>query len=768
MTPAPKIAEAAISTTPELECDVCQKVIGIFDVPFGEEATVELGEVGRLLTYDCDHADWLRNSRYMYGPVPRYETRKLELFKWRQNTGAFLGVTYYKKNASVWSTTQQFELVHRPDIPHHKGRGRVLDTQWIDIDIIKAWRSECMERHGLECDTSKFADLSSFRPEWLIDVVRGCVVPCDERTSRFLTLSYTWGRTKNFRTLKGNLEAVTRPGALFSGPIASEVPLTIRNAIRLTELLGETRLWVDSLCIVQDDSSALARDLRHMHRIFASSFLTIIAEDGQDAEHGLRGLHGISPLRAMEQHVVPLAGGERLSATTTDRFEPGRDPEAHDYDQRMWTFQEKMFAKRRLVFAKGSVKWQCNCVQWSEHVLSHAEADRHSRVMQDHPALSTSAPSLSCLQRLVADFNRRNLTFDGDVFGVVLRDQHIFFDISLLWYPNGRLRRRRPLGESSEETMTTGPPSWSWMGWQGATYFPDDLEYEYPSLESTGFTAPLTEWFVLETPSSATRRRINSRWHQYKTTSPSRLLEGWEATEFVPPPTWNAFDCTDNEFEPWFTPRHIPQTFYTHASGPQRQKKFWYQVPTVDVDTQSHGAEPHRQFRYVCCKTSRAFIKASYDADWESCFNEYVSYLRDDSGATVGILKLPHGENVASEQESKVELVAIVKGWSSLLEKFSEKSKIRASCSWDRSREDVQLTAEEEEAERKLMAFPAYGTHTSWLEEWDIRDKLKLDCCFVLWVEWKDGVAYRKGSGMVLADRWDELREAEEIDLILG
>ncbi|TQN70591.1 hypothetical protein CSHISOI_04873 [Colletotrichum shisoi] len=624
--------------------------------------------------------------------------------------------------------------------------------------------------------------MSSFRPEWLIDVVRGCVVPCDERTSRFLTLSYTWGQTKNFRTLESNLEAVRRPGALFSGPIASEVPLTIRNAIWLTEALGETRLWVDSLCIVQDDSSALAHDLRHMHRIFASSFLTIIAEDGQDAGHGLRGLHGTSPPRAMKQHVVPLAGGERLA--TMDDFEPGKEPEVYDYDQRMWTFQERMFAKRRLIFAKGSVKWQCNCVQWSEHVMSHAEADRHGQMRQDHPALSTCVPSLPRLHSLIVDFNRRNLTFDGDVsgafagistyleqrfpYGFVAGHPEIFFDILLLWYSSGRLRRRRPLEESLEAptTTTTGPPSWSWMGWQGATHFPCDLEYEYLPLGDTGFTAPLTEWFILESP-SAVGRQINSRWHQYKTASPSRLLEGWKATEFVPPATWDAFNCTNNEFEPRSTPRHIPKTFYTHASEPQRPNKFWYQVPTMDVGTlQNHGTEPHGQFRYIGCKTGRAFITAIYDADWESYRNEYIFYLRDDSGATVGILELPHSVDVTSQQEAKVELVAIVKGWSSLLDKFSEKRKTRAP--WDPSQEDIQLTAEEEEAESKLMAFSEDDTHKPWQKEWDGHDKLKLDCCFVLWVEWEDGVAYRKGSGMVLADRWDELKEAEEIDLILG
>ncbi|KAF2848290.1 HET-domain-containing protein [Plenodomus tracheiphilus IPT5] len=42
------------------------------------------------------------------------------------------------------------------------------------------------------------------------------------------------------------------------------------------------------------------------------------------------------------------------------------------------------------------------------------------------------------------------------------------------------------------------------------------------------------------------------------------------------------------------------------------------------------------------------------------------------------------------------------------------------------------------------------------------------NCYFVLWIEWKDGVAYRKASGAVLSSAWERLREKEPVDLILG
>jgi hypothetical protein len=42
------------------------------------------------------------------------------------------------------------------------------------------------------------------------------------------------------------------------------------------------------------------------------------------------------------------------------------------------------------------------------------------------------------------------------------------------------------------------------------------------------------------------------------------------------------------------------------------------------------------------------------------------------------------------------------------------------------------------------------------------------DCYFVLWKGWVDGVAYRRACGAVAAELWEQERENELVDLILG
>ena len=55
------------------------------------------------------------------------------------------------------------------------------------------------------------------------------------------------------------------------------LPRTIRDAIHLTQLLGEKYLWIDALCIKQDDAEFKTARILEMDQIYTASALTIIA-----------------------------------------------------------------------------------------------------------------------------------------------------------------------------------------------------------------------------------------------------------------------------------------------------------------------------------------------------------------------------------------------------------------------------------------------------------------------------------------------------------
>ncbi|KAK8070714.1 HET-domain-containing protein [Apiospora hydei] len=765
-----------IATSSITACDICLKILQIFRTPFDEKCEIELGKVRDILAHECGHADWIRDIQYMYGTGPRYEGRSLALHKWEHHRDAFFGLSFMTQNTSAWSTTKSFELVFRPDIPSHPGTARILDRHWIDFDLVKDWKSRCFRDHGDQCDKSIIGSARPVYPQWLINVVDGCVVPCPKDGPRFVTLSYTWGRTRHFRTTRSNLDDVQNAGALRDGHVASQIPQTIRDAIELTNALGEDWLWVDSLCIVQDDAVAFDHQLKNMHHIYATSILTIIAKDGQDAEHGLRGLQGLSSPRSTTQLVVPLAAGERVVMMKTDFEYPKAS--MFDYDERMWTFQEQVFAKRRLTFTNGRVEWLCSCAEWHEHQLYHAEADRRSA--RGAPDLYVSrgllmrTPSLNGLCDVVRRFNQKALGFDEDVFnafsglhthlstifpsGLVFGHPELFFDISLCWYSVDSLRRRQVSQYYTGDPVQNRLPSWSWMGWDGETIFPADLEYKQVPSMDLGFTQAVTKWYALPEPGSTTKRLIDSTWHEHRAATPQRTPKGWKRIEFNPPSEWGGHgDSLELRATPFSMPRELPRYAYVHVSQDGHRGDYqWYPIPVKESDSTSDGdgeSDSHSNFQYLQSVTTRAYLYRGPNK-YEFPGN-YIHLLYDLNGNTVGGLRgiRSKDESRALENGARLELIAMI------------------TPALTPPEADAFLTEEEEEERMGQQAAEnerEANRRTPWMERWGEDKKTKQDCYHVLWIEWEQGVAYRKGCGFVLEDKWEELAELDEVEVTLG
>jgi hypothetical protein len=87
--------------------------------------------------------------------------------------------------------------------------------------------------------------------------------------------------------LKSNISLIEQPGSLEK----IMLPATIRDAIMVCEQLGHHCLWVDRLCIVQDEAQdALSKQLDPMAAIYYQAALTLVAATGDDAAHGLPGV----------------------------------------------------------------------------------------------------------------------------------------------------------------------------------------------------------------------------------------------------------------------------------------------------------------------------------------------------------------------------------------------------------------------------------------------------------------------------------------------
>jgi hypothetical protein len=79
----------------------------------------------------------------------------------------------------------------------------------------------------------------------LIDVQNDCLVQRNF-TDRYFALSYVWGSSRQFLTLKQNSHGLLNPGSISAQPITQ----TIRDSMSLVRSMGEQYLWVDTMVCV--------------------------------------------------------------------------------------------------------------------------------------------------------------------------------------------------------------------------------------------------------------------------------------------------------------------------------------------------------------------------------------------------------------------------------------------------------------------------------------------------------------------------------------
>lgn len=180
-------------------------------------------------------------------------------------------------------------------------RGREI-PETIDPDMIKRWMERCAKLHGEDCKQSFLRvgpHPASSMNLMVIDVNKKCLVNMPSG-AKYVALSYVWGQANFLTTLRSNVSEFQEQGA-FSKIIP---PRTIQDAIKLTEGIGFQYLWVDALCIVQDEDESKRLLISNMDAIYGHAALTIIAASGTNADAGLGGVKSRSAERQIPSRVM--------------------------------------------------------------------------------------------------------------------------------------------------------------------------------------------------------------------------------------------------------------------------------------------------------------------------------------------------------------------------------------------------------------------------------------------------------------------------------
>lgn len=177
--------------------------------------------------------------------------------------------------------------------------------EWIDFSEVKRWIMHCDADHCVKASGNDECMPLPFNPAVLprtekrqldirlVDVDNLCIVYAPLR-AKYIALSYVWGQSNKprLKLMSHNEEELSKPDALKT--TWSLIPNTIRDAISVARQLGERYLWIDSLCILQDDANELLESVAVMDLFYEMASFTIIAAGGGDA---FAGLEGVRPTR---------------------------------------------------------------------------------------------------------------------------------------------------------------------------------------------------------------------------------------------------------------------------------------------------------------------------------------------------------------------------------------------------------------------------------------------------------------------------------------
>lgn len=230
-------------------------------------------------------------------------------------------------------------------------RNRLSDPA---IELYSSWLTECENTHQ-DCLVKD----STFCPTRLLDLsgdtmtssVR-LVLPGNVNRS-YAALSYCWGGRDPSLTTHQNIKK-----RLDCIPF-KELPKCYQDAVCLLRRLHIRYLWIDALCILQDDIKDWYREASQMGKVYTSARFVVIAAMAASVDSGflrrkVRRWHTV-PFRALSDPKTRI----QVSAKRHAESYGSRPSASMPVGYRGWCYQEHAMARRCIIFNDDEVVWEC-------------------------------------------------------------------------------------------------------------------------------------------------------------------------------------------------------------------------------------------------------------------------------------------------------------------------------------------------------------------------------------------------------------------------
>ncbi|KAI3325793.1 hypothetical protein HD806DRAFT_491241 [Xylariaceae sp. AK1471] len=381
--------------------------------------------------------------------------------------------------------------------------------------ILREWLQVCDREH--DCHQSSTSRAQESLPTRLLDIgndasaVVRLVDGPSEITRPYIALSFLWGSAAVFGTRKSNYDQYRR------GITVSELPATVRDAIRIARNLGINYLWVDAFCIISDDVDDWEAASRRMEGVFSSAYCRLAAASSRSMEENMICDRALSTcLRVQDSEGRCIYISEFI-----DNF--SQDVDGSLLNSRAWVLQDRALSCRTIYFTSTQVYMECGKGVRCE-TLGRIPWNKASFLGDSHFPTGAlryfGGSGILLYQNLYQLYSRLNLTSTQDrpraiasleerlglaldtvcAYGIVER----YLSSSLMWSSKTNqgsygARIHYPLGEEI--------PSWSWMACNGP------IEYFSTASEEMEVSTDISNAF----------RRFFSTWISTKEMKPSRI-----------------------------------------------------------------------------------------------------------------------------------------------------------------------------------------------------------------------------------------------------
>ncbi|KAN0103526.1 Heterokaryon incompatibility protein (HET) domain containing protein, partial [Hyaloscypha variabilis] len=240
----------------------------------------------------------------------------------------------------------------------------------------------------------------------------------------YAALSHCWGsREDQMHILKAEKENLT---TLESSIPWNRLSKTFQDGITVASKLGLQYIWIDSLCIIQDDKDDWIIEAAKMGEIYQNAYVTIAAASSpSNRVHFLKDRSSFSHPLPVKFYGPQKASVPRriLAQIGIAKPKTGFDSQiAGPLSSRAWTFQERALSTRIVHFSDEGIVYEClqnarreSSISSFPSILSRWEQFKPISSLQEKDAVKMRNKLQIFWREVLINYTARYITFRTDI-----------------------------------------------------------------------------------------------------------------------------------------------------------------------------------------------------------------------------------------------------------------------------------------------------------------------------------------------------------------